>query len=188
MLHLSPEQSPRGDLRVCLQSLECTVPTARAPWCCKMERSRYAPPEPYSFFTQVLPVHQEGHRRSSQFFQCSSQSPSRCLCYVCLLWSFRQQFFCYWCMHDRPTEICQSSQLVLVYPPVHWDLFLFGIVAPQVGCTMCHLSFGHTVVSTPLLLSSGGRTVSQQCMNAILRSTSARTYHGSEFVSFSPSR
>ena len=86
-------------------------------------------------------------------------------------------------MHDRPNEICQSSpQLVLVYLPVHWDLFLFKTVSPQVGCTMCHLSFDHTVVSTPLLPSSDGRTFLSTLispMNAIAHSISTRTCHGS---------
>ena len=77
-------------------------------------------------------MHLEACLRPSQLFHSSSRTLSRSSCNVCLLWSFHQQFFCYWCVHDRPTEICHSSQpLVLVYLPVHWVLFLFETVSPQ---------------------------------------------------------
>ena len=77
-------------------------------------------------------MHLEACLRPSQLFHSSSRTLSRSSCNVCLLWSFHQQFFCYWCVQDRPTEMCHSSlPLVLVYLPVHWVLFLLETVSPQ---------------------------------------------------------
>ena len=52
-------------------------------------------------------------------------------------------------------------QLVLVYPRVHWDLFLLGTVEPQTDCALRHLSVGNTIVLTTPFPSSDGRTVHQ---------------------------
>ena len=57
-----------------------------------------------------------------------------------------------------PLISANLRRLVLVYLPEHWDLLLFETVSPQDVCTMCHLSFDHTIVPTPLLRL---RTVAQ---------------------------
>ena len=77
-----------------------------------------------------------------------------------------------------PLEFPPTVLLLLVCAwSSHWDVPLFAAAGPGVpsctlgsvpcgnclstSCTMCHLSFGYTVVSTPLVPSSDGRAISQ---------------------------